>query len=308
MVKIKLKSGIEIYMDGMIKNALDSLIYNVTSDWDFVIVISGDRMVRVGKSVLAMQICAYLADKLDTPFGLDNIFFDSKEMIDQAQVMPKHSLIQYDEGREGLAASKSMQRVTQDLIDFFNECGQLNHIFVIVLPDFFTLKEEIAIGRSEFMINVYRSEDNILKDIYHDGEKIALVKFDRGYFSFYNRYKKQELYDKAVSTRRRNYLMVSPNFRGRFTNVYTVDEATYRLKKKESLARFKQKHDEEKLSPRMTAMQIFRQKYAFDLHEQGLTSEQISERAKNDLGFDINPSVWREDIRKYKRKVAEDDQ
>ena len=46
----------------------------------------------------------------------------------------------------------------QDLLDFFAECGQLNQVFVIVAPDFFKLSEEIAVARSEYLINVYRKD------------------------------------------------------------------------------------------------------------------------------------------------------
>ena len=139
MVKVKLKNGHEIYLDGLLVPVLDTLVYNLPHDWDFVILVTGDRMVRTGKSVMAMNVCAYLADKLGTKFDNDNIFFDSQTMMDAAQQLPKYSVLQYDEAREGLAAIKTMKTVQQDLIDFFNECGQRNHIFVLVMPDFFTM-------------------------------------------------------------------------------------------------------------------------------------------------------------------------
>ena len=51
-----------------LKGALDSIVWNINKDWDFVIIVTGDGMVRTGKSVLAMQICAYLASRLKSKF------------------------------------------------------------------------------------------------------------------------------------------------------------------------------------------------------------------------------------------------
>ena len=116
MVKIKLNEEKEIYLNETLMFQLDTLIYNVKKDWDYVIIITGDRMVRTGKSVLAMNIGAYLAHRLQTPFTLDNIFFESDRMVDFAQQAPPNSVIIYDEGREGLAASKSAKTMQKDFI------------------------------------------------------------------------------------------------------------------------------------------------------------------------------------------------
>ncbi len=246
MVKVKLKSGYEIYLDGLLIPDLDTLVYNLPNDWDFVILITGDRMVRTGKSIMAFSICAYLADKLGTKWDNNNIFFDSQSMIDAAQEMPKNSVLQYDEAREGLAAIKTMKTVQQDLIDFFNECGQLNHIFVLVMPDFFSMKEEIAIGRSEVLINVYRKNVKLMRDLYKTGEKQPVIRFDRGFFELFNRNKKKVLYDMARSTRRKTYQLVKANINGRFTDCHPLDYEKYLEKKKQALERFKERKDKEK--------------------------------------------------------------
>lgn len=243
-------------LDGTLRMQLDSLIYNLPKDWDFVILITGDRMVRVGKSVLAMTVCAYLAYAMTKKmvdgkpmnpdaYTINDIYFDNKEMMDAAFQKPKYSINQYDEGREGLAASKAMKGFQQDLIDFFTECGQLNHIFVIVAPDFFELKEEIAIGRSECLINVFRSVKEEKTQLYKGEEKVMVTKFVRGRFEFFSRKRKAQLYDKFRTTRRKNYQMVKSNFYGNFTNQYPLSEEEYKKKKHDSLTRFKERHKEE---------------------------------------------------------------
>lgn len=236
--------GNEYYIDGYLALQLDSIIYNIDKDWDFVILVTGDRTVRVGKSVKAMTICAYLSMgllklKLVTiPFSLNDVYFTNQEMMEAAYNKPKYSINMYDEGREGLAADKAMLQMQKDLLDFFAECGQLNHIFVIVLPDFFGMKEDIAVARSECLINVYRNEKKLLRDIYKEGTKRPIVKFERGFFEFYSRKKKKLLYDKAKSTKRKSYFLVNRDFMGRFTNQYVINEAQYREAKRNSLKRF----------------------------------------------------------------------
>jgi len=193
----------EYKIDRFLANTLNSLVYNIKNDWDFVILITGDRSVRVGKSVMGMQICAYLAYLLKkmnlnkNAYDLDNIYFDSQKIMDEAPHKPRYSVIQYDEGREGLAAIKAMRGFQQDLIDFFTECGQLNHLFIIVLPDFFDLKEDMAVARSEILVNVFRKETPLMRQIFNDGEAHPVVRFDRGFFEFYNKKDKKKLYDIA---------------------------------------------------------------------------------------------------------------
>jgi len=243
-MKIKLKSGKEIYLDGYLKSALDSIVWNASKDWDFVLIITGDGNVRTGKSVLAMSVCAYIADRLNTPFTIDNIHFDSQTMIDHAQSAPPNSVFQYDEAREGLATVKRFSKIQQDLVDFFNECGQLNHIFVLVLPDFFSLHWELATNRSECLLNVYRNEQNVKRLV--NGEKTDVTVFQRGFMEFFNKKNKAKLYYKGKRTGFRDYGMITPNFRGSFTNNYPIDEQAYREKKREALSRFKDKHKEKK--------------------------------------------------------------
>lgn len=242
-------NGKEYYIDGYLASQLNSFAYNINQDWDFIILITGDRMVRVGKSVLAMTIGAYLGAALkniklnENAYTINQIYFDSKIMVDEALEKSKYYVNHYDEARESLASSKTLQKTQQDLLDFFAECGQLNHIFIIVLPDFFTLKEDIAIARSECLINVYRTETKLMKDLYKTGEKTPLVRFNRGQFQFFNRRKKEIIYDKAKTTKRKSYYAVKADFIGRFTDQWPIDRKKYEGLKRESLKRFKERHE-----------------------------------------------------------------
>ena len=248
------------YIHDYLATQLDSIVYNIKKDWDFVILITGDRMVRVGKSVIAMTVCAYLAYRFallhttrdkgysaplnKDAYNISNLYFDNKKMIEESFKKPKYSIIHYDEGREGLAASKAMMQVQKDLVDFFTECGQMNHCFVIVAPDFFDLKEMMAVSRSEILINVYRKSDNKMMDIYREGKKVPVTVFSRGHFEFFSRKKKAILYDNYRKSNRKWYGSTKCDFLGDFTDQYPLGEAEYRKEKADALGRFQEMHKE----------------------------------------------------------------
>jgi len=245
-------NGQQLKIDKMLAEVLASLVYNVEQDWDFVVVITGDRTVRTGKSVLAMTVCAFMAYLLkklnlnENAFNENNIFFDGANMMSKVQDFKKYSVIQMDEARESLAASKSMQQIQQNMLDFYAECGQLRNISVLVLPDFFELKEIMSVARSEILLNVSRETSIVHKDFMGDGVKRPIVMFKRGTFRLYNREAKSLMYDLFRTTRNKNYNSVRPTFpAGSFENQYPIDEKKYREMKADALARFKERHTKE---------------------------------------------------------------
>jgi len=277
----------EIYIDGLLAQQLETIIYNIKKDWDFFIILTGDRMVRTGKSVLAMVICSYLAMRLKTPFTVDNIFLDSKELIQTAKTKPKYSVLQYDEARDSLNtfAEKKLQ---EDLINYFAECGQLNHVVVIVMPDFFELKENIAIARSECLINVYRKSVKIIKTL--NGEPTPVVRYDRGQFEFFNRKRKCKLYDIARIKRRKNYNLVPCNFVGSFTNTYPVDENEYREKKLQSLARHETKNKDIGQNPKLIAL---RNRLILNMNIEGFKQQELCDLLHANYGYKITTRTLR---------------
>lgn len=203
-------------MDGFLQRNLDLLAKNIKKDWFFMILISGSGKVRVGKSVFAGQVAYYLSEKNGVKFTTNEYYMSAEEMMKKAIKLPKNSAFVYDEAKSGLDSKRAMESITKGVLDFFAEAGQLNLIPIIVLPDFFDLKKEIAVTQSVCLINVY-----------YTGE------FERGYFSFYGEDKKKELYFKGKFYR--SYFAAKPDFRGRFTNTYVVPEEDYRTKKREGL-------------------------------------------------------------------------
>ena len=273
-------------IDSYLADTLASVAYNVEDDWDVVILVTGNRTVRTGKSVMAMTIAAFIAYLLkklkinEDAFKEENIFFDGAKMLDKAQSM-KYSVIVMDEARESLAASKSSMQMQQSILDFFTECGQLRNIFIVVLPDFFDLKEMIAIPRSEFLVNVYREDRTVHKDYMGDGNKRAVTLFGRGFFKLYNRHAKTMMYDFFRTTRRKDYHTIRPSFpAGRFQLQYPFEESKYREMKKESLERFKERQEEKAKRPNKRDIETTRKlKIAVEMmQEKGIRQQEIADR------------------------------
>lgn len=218
------------YLDPQLKSQLDILLKNIADDWDFTIIITGGGEVRVGKSVLAMQIGAYWAHEVErlynkkTIFNLENnMIMDGRQLIKQGNELGKNypfSVLIYDEAGADLEGRKQIQQQTQDVIDFYRECGQYNLLNILVMPDFFDLPKGIALHRSIFLL-----------DVYYLATKEG--KFERGYFKFYSRRNKKYLYLKGK--RELNYNAHVFNFQGRFLPFYPMDEAGYRAMKTKAL-------------------------------------------------------------------------
>jgi len=221
------------YMDEKLKRQLDVLCKNIVHDWDFTIIISGKGRVRVGKSVLAMQIGQYLSYQMNEVYGKntiwtlkDNFVWHGKDLIRQGHFLGKnhrYSAVIYDEAGADLVARKVMHASTQKVMDYFRECGQYNLFNILVIPDFFDLPKSIALSRSIFLIDV---------DYVVTSEQM----FKKGYLKFYSEQRKKRMY--LLGYKERNYNVVKPNFDGYYYDVYTVDKKKYQdLKKKAILSR-----------------------------------------------------------------------
>lgn len=295
--------GVEHYIDRGLAYLLTSLVWNLKSDWDFVILLTGDRQVRIGKSVLAQQICAFIAMIMEqlgmkTSYGLDDIYFTHKKMMEEVIDKPQHSITHYDEARKSLASSKWSGTSQNELLDFFAECGQKNNVFVMVAPDFFGLREEFAVGRAELLINVFRedrkqfSKNPALNKVFGDPEGgVPITRFERGYFHVYNRRAKANLYDFARKRGQKSYGLVKHSLKGRFTKPYVVDEVDYRAKKLAALGSFRVQQKEERVKKNVKYEAILNH----IIRERRLVYKEtdvvIAEWMANNLGIDVSRSV-----------------
>jgi len=242
------------YIDGYLCHNLLGITAYLKKKWDVVAIVSGHGKVRVGKSTLAFQVASLIAwinaggridmelvkntqgktgwkvNKVKNPtepikFSLEeNVVFSAMDLKNTATKLHekygKNQIIIYDEGREGLEGARAMENLNKVMQDFFQECGYMGHIILIVLPNYFKLHEDYSVSRSLFLI-----------DAFHDKHK------KRGYFNFYNETDKEWLYflgKKRIGITQK-YKSHRETFWGRFTSWFPFDRVEYERLKGEAL-------------------------------------------------------------------------
>jgi hypothetical protein len=226
-----------------------------------------DNWMITHNSTMAQQIGYYAAwllaggkkkpKKKSVPFNNTNIVFTPDQLVGLAQKLPKRSVIVYDEGRAGLDSIRAMENINKGMMDFFQECGQYQHVIIIVLPNYFRLSEDIAVPRSLFLV-----------DVHHD------AKYNRGYFKFYNEIQKEYLYvfgKKKLGTYAK-YKSVNPSFNGRFTDSHPqIDVELYERQKREALVNKQKKKVYDSKNEKIIVNTLIKLRYA------GYKIDEISE-------------------------------
>lgn len=278
------------YMEDILKSQLDILLKNIKNDWDFTILITGGGEVRVGKSVLAMQIGAYWTHMIKELFGKKvpfdmktNFVFDGKKLIEVGNKLGQnysYPVLVYDEAGADLEGRKVMQTITQDVLDFFRECGQYNLLNIIVLPEFFDLPKGIALSRSILLLDVsYIADDEGI--------------FQRGYFNFYSRPNKKQLFLRGK--KELNYKAYPYDFHGRFYHFYPINEKEYRAAKQEALTK--------RESRRRSKFQLQRDACWYLLHKElEWKQDKIAKRMEQLTGIFVAHQTLSDGIRHYVMK------
>ena len=259
------------WMDDLLLEQINILIKNIKHDWDFTIIITGGGEVRVGKSVLAMQIGAYWTWRMlkdhgvKVPFAVEtNFVLEGKKLIEYGNELGqnnKYSCLIFDEAGADLEGTKLMNSMTQDVMDYYRECGQYNLLNILVLPDYFVLPKGLALTRSVCLIDVYYSidSDNI---------------FQRGYFNFYSRRAKKELYLKGK--RDLNYNAAKYSFNGKFAHFYPIDEIKYRSLKQETLSKRESKRRNKFQMQRDACWYLLTREFGMTQEQVGIRMEQLT--------------------------------
>lgn len=222
MVKVFAGTEREYYMDGYMKQNLDRAKMAIKKDWDMLFVYDGAE--GAGKSVKAMQDAFYC----DPTLTNERIVFTPKDFRQAIMNAKPYQAVIYDEAYTGLSSRATMSLINRTLISMLAEIRQRNLFVFVVMPCFFDLDKYCALWRSRALIHVYTGDN-----------------FERGFFAFYNADRKKSLYMNGKKFY--NYYKPEPNFTGRFTKHYTVDEKEYRRNKKNSLiAREKKAEEDEK--------------------------------------------------------------
>jgi len=185
------------------------------------VVFAVDGVEGSGKSTLAIQMAFYCDPTLTnkrvvfTPFQFRKAIIDSKP----------YQAVVYDEAYTGLSSRATMGLINRTLIGMLAEIRQKNLFIFVCMPCFFDLDKYVALWRSRGLFHVYTDEN-----------------FVRGRFSFYNVDRKKQLF--INGKKYYNYSRPTPNFIGRFTSHYAVNEREYRKNKKNSLLEREKKREE----------------------------------------------------------------
>ncbi|MAH48712.1 hypothetical protein CMI37_22995 [Candidatus Pacearchaeota archaeon] len=260
------------YMHQELKRNIDILLKNIVNDWDFTILISGGGDVRVGKSVLGMQIASYIAYEMQEVYGKktifnldDNFVFDGQELIKKGHDLgakAPYSPILFDEAGADLDSKKVLRASTQIVFDYFRECGQYNLFNILIIPDFFDLPKGIAISRSICLLDVYYQVDR-------EGY------FKRGFFRFFSKPRKKDLY--VNGKKFLNYYAARPEIIGDFREFYPIDEKKYREIKREKMLKRAESNDPLNATPRYTKTLKQRDIFIRKFYEMGYTQQQIGD-------------------------------
>ena len=252
-------------MNSILKAQIDTYLRNIKKDWDFTIIISGEGEVRVGKSVLAMQIAMYWVTEIwrlyhiKVPFNVkENYVFNGVDLIKKGNklgIKHPYSPLIFDEAGADLEGVKAMSRTTKAVKDFFRECGQYNLLNILVIPEYFDLPKGIALSRSSCLINVYWK-----------GTEQGMMQ--RGFFKYFSRPNKKWLYLKGKKNL--DYNCQRCDFKGGFGNVYPLDEKEYRNLKRIALK------TREKITGRETKLTHWLKGALAYMYDNGLTHREIA--------------------------------
>lgn len=208
----KTKKIYNYFVEPRLKKQLDKKVIPTLKkkDEDYVFIIDGDE--RSGKSTLGMQLGKYIDPSLD----LDRVCFTPDEFRKAIINAKQYQVVIFDEAYRGLAAKGALTEVNRLLVSLMMEMGQKNLCVIIILPTFYLLEKYVAIWRARGLFHVFRSN-----------------KGQKGYFVFFNKKKKKQLYLRGKKDY--SYKYVKSYFKGRFYGKYVIDEMKYREKKADSL-------------------------------------------------------------------------
>lgn len=225
-----------IYMDGLLKQNLDSIKAKIKQDWDFLYIVDG--VEGGGKSVFAQQIAKYC----DPSLNLERVCFTADEFKSAVVNADKYQAVIYDEGYGGLNSRQSMSITNRTIISMLAEIRQKNLFVFIVIPSFFDLDRNICLWRAKGLFHIELGKN-----------------YERGYFKFYNQINKKYLYIKGKKFY--DYRAVMSNLRGRFCKGYVINEEAYRLKKLNSLTKYSPEETDAKM------LATFRRELVYNLNE-----------------------------------------
>lgn len=219
----------------------------------------------------------------------ENLVFSAsdlqKKAFDLYKKYGKNQVIIYDEGRQGLDSARAMENVNKGMTDFFQECGFMGHVILIVLPNFFKLHEDYAVARSIFLVDVFAKG------------------IDRGYFNFYNENQKEWLFHlgkKRIGISAK-YTSANPSFWGRYGLWLPFNKERYEELKKLGLEKKREGAFERRgRFHRDFLVWVLKKEFKVNFRE-------IARKYKKIMDFDISHDIIREGYERIEKILIEKD-
>jgi len=195
---IHFPDGSRAHYHGNIWTNLEIMKAKIPYKHQNVILISG--RTGTGKSEFAIQLARFL----DPNFSIDNIFWNTEELIKVAaskdNVKPPGTAFIFDEAREGTQSLNAMSETNRRMGLFLDTIRSRGYHIFLLQPSFFMFQKSIAIYAADILFHIekkgnpdfYKSmkEGNIGEDNKHEP-------FNRGIGRIYDTNQKKALYIKG---------------------------------------------------------------------------------------------------------------
>jgi hypothetical protein len=281
MVKVEIKESnkepISFYMDGGLKERLDSNVKDKakSKDKDFVFIIDGTE--GSGKTTFCNQIGKYL----DPSLNLNRFCMNPNEFKHEISIAEKGQVVIYDEAYTGFSSRGALSEINSQLVSMMMEMRQKNLIVFIILPTFFLLDKYVALWRAKGLFHIYEKRGQ------------------RGFWVFYNQRKKKLLYLKGK--KEYSYKGVKSSFRGRFLGTWLIgkDDTEYRKKKEIALkSRDRRTKSEKYIEQRNKLLYLVYHNFNVSFKELGDLCKKYNVYLKRSAIHEIVGKVEREGLKK----------
>jgi len=204
----------EYSMDGYLQQKLDLMISRCTGQrkMDNLLIIDGDE--GYGKTTHTVGMAYYVSHITGRSFSVNNIFFDTKSVIDFAKSTADQIII-FDEAAFGCLAANWQSKLQKDLKILLMVARKKRHFMFFCIPKFFTLGEYFIVDRSIGLVHVYAKNE-----------------LELGRFAYFNKRQKELLFYDWRKRKQRSYGKFK-SFFGKFPDILgeLIDEVEYDRKK-----------------------------------------------------------------------------
>lgn len=207
----------EIYIANKTYKILVNIVDRINKyNNDALLIVCGDT--GTGKSNITSEVCACVSYLTGRKYNVDNVYFKSDEMMKKASET-ENQIFHYDEALFASLAQDWQKKAVKDLIATLLLSRKKKHFYIFCIPDFFKLKDTIAVDKSAGLIRTY-----------------LIDKVRPGKYVYYKKKKLDDMYEYWQKKKIKGYktfYSFHGDFKGRLADI--IDEAAYEAKKDEAI-------------------------------------------------------------------------